>query len=87
MFKEKLKELREENGLSQEKLAKLLFLKRYNVADWEQGRSEPCISDIIRICDALHCTPDELLDYEPKIEKRVTVHNSFNNSKNINVKL
>lgn len=37
-FAETLKKAREENGLTQEKLASMLFVNRSSVANWEAGR-------------------------------------------------
>jgi len=42
-FGEKLKELRNEKGWTQEKLAKELYVSRSAVAKWEQGRGYPIL--------------------------------------------
>ena len=47
----KLKELRQEKGLSQEQLALIINVKNYTVGNWEQKRSEPSIDDIIKLAD------------------------------------
>ena len=41
MFKDKLKELREKEGLSQQGLADKLFVSRSAIAKWENGNGIP----------------------------------------------
>ena len=48
-FKDIIKGLRTENNLSQLQLAKNLNLERYIVSNWEQGRNEPSIEDLIML--------------------------------------
>lgn len=61
---EKIKEIRQQNGLSQGKLSELLELPRYIIANWEQGRSLPSIEDVMRISEKLDCSIDYLLGKE-----------------------
>ena len=42
MFSKKLKELRNEKGLTQEELGKIIFVSRSAIAKWEQGKGMPC---------------------------------------------
>lgn len=57
----KLKELRQEKGLSQEQLAAIINVKNYTIGNWEQERSEPSIADIIKIADYFEISTDYLL--------------------------
>ena len=57
----KLKELRQDKGLSQEQLAATINVKNYTIGNWEQGRSEPSIADIIKIADYFEVSTDYLL--------------------------
>lgn len=88
MFEDILKNLRKEKGFSQEELAKKLFVKRYVVANWEQGRCEPSMDDLRRLCVIFDISADEILELDTKTARsKVLINNSFNNSKNINLKL
>lgn len=60
----KLKELRQEKGLSQEQLALIINVKNYTIGNWEQERSEPSIEDIIKLADYFQISTDELLGRE-----------------------
>ena len=68
MFKEKLKEIRKQKGLKQKEIAKMLNVVESSYANWEQGRTEPNIETIKKLCYILNTTPNELLEYENKTE-------------------
>ena len=76
-FKEILKMLRSEKNISQAKLAKSLNLERYIVSNWEQGRTEPNIDDLIRLSDFFSISVDELIgkesDYNSLIKHETTL--------------
>lgn len=63
-FNKTLRALRMEKGLYQKDLAKLLNTENYNVSNWEQGRTEPSLADIRKLCVILEITADELLEIE-----------------------
>ena len=60
-IKEKIKELRAEKGLSQYEASQKLDVARYTYANWEQGRAEPSIDDLIKLADFFGCTTDYLM--------------------------
>ena len=57
----RLKELRKEQGLTQKQLAKMLNKSETGLASWEQGLSEPSISDIRKLCKIFGVSADYLL--------------------------
>ena len=60
-FSDRLKELRNEKGLTQQNLAEMLEIKRYNISDWEQGRTEPDIKSIIKLAKFFDISTDYIL--------------------------
>jgi len=60
----KIKELRKENGLTQKQLAKLVNKSETGLASWEQGLSEPSVSDIILLCTIFGVSADYMLNLE-----------------------
>ncbi len=50
--------------LTQDQLAKKLNIERYRIADWEQGRSQPSINNLIDLADALDVSFLELIDID-----------------------
>ena len=60
LFKEKLKELRKEKGLSQKEFAEKLGIAVSTYANWEQGRTEPSICDIYNLLSVLEIEANEL---------------------------
>ena len=60
-FHEKLQELRKQRGLTQEELAKVLFVSRAAVSKWESGRGYPNIESLKTIAKFYDVTLDDLL--------------------------
>lgn len=88
MFSEQLKFFRNSLGLRQDDMALKLNITRQAYCHYETGRREPNIDLIKKLCVIFECTADELLEIEtPTQRKKIQINNSFNYSKNINVKL
>ena len=60
-FNEKLQELRKKKGLTQEELAKSLFVSRTAISKWESGKGYPSIDSIKDIAKFFDVTIDQLL--------------------------
>lgn len=60
-FNEKLQELRKTKGLTQEELAKELFVSRTAISKWESGRGYPNIDSLKEISRYFGVTIDELI--------------------------
>ena len=63
-FNEKLQELRKQKGLTQEKLAEVLFVSRTAISKWESGRGYPNIESLKALSAFFSVTIDELLSGE-----------------------
>ena len=63
-FNEKLQELRKKKGLTQEELAKSLYVSRTAISKWESGRGYPSIESLKAIAAFFSVTVDELLSSE-----------------------
>lgn len=57
----RLSALREMRGMTQEEVAKASGLKAAAVSHFETARRRPCIHNLMRLCEALRCTPNDLL--------------------------
>ena len=62
VFNEQLTKLRKRNNITQIELANQMNVKQYVISSWETGRSEPNISQIIRLSDIFKIPTDYLLD-------------------------
>ena len=60
-FRENLKSIRSEKGLTQQYLADALGVTRSTVAAYESGRIEPSIEKILILSSSLGASLDELL--------------------------
>ena len=60
-FGERIKELRTEKDLTQEDLAKKLFVHRTTVKDWEVRGKEPNYVTLIKLAKFFNVTTDYLL--------------------------
>ena len=59
-----LRKLRKERGITQEKLAAVLHYGYTAITNYESGRNEPCLDDLIRIADYFDVSLDTLLGRE-----------------------
>ncbi len=82
MFKDKLKELREKEGLSQQALADKLFVSRSAIAKWENGNGIPSDVNLIEICKFFDVEEEWLLD---RNELKETIKNVDNKISNMNI--
>ena len=58
---QRLKELREEKGLSMRQLAEGMNIPHNYIGRWETGKYEPSIDSIIMICNFFGCDSDWLI--------------------------
>ncbi|MEF9952176.1 MAG: helix-turn-helix transcriptional regulator [Clostridium sp.] len=60
-FNERLRELREDKDLTQDELADHLNITRYQLSNYETGKSEPNIQTLILLADYFNVSLDYLL--------------------------
>lgn len=58
---DRIAKLRKEKGLTQQELADLLYVKRENIAYWENGQRDIKSGQIVQIADALDTSCDYIL--------------------------
>lgn len=64
VFPQRLKQLRQKKGLTQQKLAEILGIKRNTYSDWENGKTEPGFENLIKLADLLEVSIDWLFGRE-----------------------
>ena len=69
-FAKKLRALRKARGLSQTELARVLHYGYTAIGNYECGRNEPCLDDLIRLADFFEVSIDELLGREFPVKKK-----------------
>ena len=68
-----IKALREQVGLSQTELAFLVGVSVDTIANWENGRRGlDWFERFIRLCTALRCRPQDLIEYPSQTQTIVT---------------
>lgn len=67
LFGKVLKQIREEKGMTQEKLAELAEVDRTYIYRLETGKRSPSLNIIFRLADALKVQPGHLIDKVNKI--------------------
>ena len=65
MFSKRLRELRRSSSLTQKEVAQRIGTNNSSICDWERGRTEPGIADIIKLCKLFDVTADYLLGITP----------------------
>lgn len=63
MLSNKIRELRKQSKISQEKLAEQIGVSRQAVTKWETNRGEPGVDNLIQLATYFGISVDELLDY------------------------
>lgn len=63
-FSKRLKEIREESGLSQSKLAKELGFSQSTITKWETGERSPNLEVLVQIAKYFKASTDYLLGIE-----------------------
>jgi len=81
-FSEKLKTLRTEKGLSQEKLAQQIHISRSAVAKWENGLGLPGEQSLQLLADCFGVTAEELLPDHSSAETLVQKNKTIEQQKN-----
>lgn len=79
-FCENLKKLRTRANMSQIELAQLMDVNQYIISYWEKGRSEPSISQIVKLSEIFKVPSDYLLGKEIiRTENREEFHTVVKN--------
>lgn len=63
-FQDRLRELRRQMNLTQKKLADVLQTTNSSICDWECGRSEPDLNQLIKLAKIFDVSTDFLLGLE-----------------------
>ena len=66
---ERLKELRQENGYSQDELAGKILVTRQAISKWERGEALPDTENLIALANVYGISIDELLGHIPTVKK------------------
>lgn len=66
-FTDRLKTLRKEKKLTQKELAEQIGIKQNSYSDWETGKNEPSLENIIKLAKILDTTADELLGIDKSV--------------------
>lgn len=72
MFKDKLREARKAQKMTQKELSALLKVSDNAISNWEKGVSRPDIDQVAEICTILKVSPNYLIDSE-EIETVISI--------------
>lgn len=64
IFSTRLKELRNENGLTKTQLGKVFHVSRTTIYNWENGNQEPCMQVLMDLSEFFNVSIDYLLGKE-----------------------
>ena len=70
-FTDKLKALRKEKKLTQKELAEQIGIKQNSYSDWETGKNEPNLENIVKLSKILDTSTDELLGRKVNFGDRI----------------
>lgn len=83
IFSERLKTLRKEKKLTQKELAEQIGIKQNSYSDWETGKNEPSLENLIKLADLLEVSIDWLFGREQMKVKKRSPAQLLDNEKNI----
>lgn len=81
-FGKKLKELREENKLTQLEIATMLSVSKTTICQWEKHKQEPSLNDICELTNIFKVSADYLLGLED--ETGAKTYENYNSGNYIN---
>ena len=70
IFKEQLKTFRAAKQLSQDDLAKQLYISRQAISKWENGDATPDIENLVKLADILEVSLDQLVKGDQKVSSQ-----------------
>ena len=72
-FGESMRERRKLLGMSQSKLGDCIGWEQAMISHYEIDARKPCLGNIIKICRALGCTPNDLIDITMSDKEEVLI--------------
>lgn len=81
-FNETLRDIRKSRGFTQKNIYEILKVSPNCYASWEQGRTQPDINNIKKLCIILDVSADYLLGLEDDAGSKIQIRDSFNNFNN-----
>ncbi|HFH6894347.1 TPA: helix-turn-helix domain-containing protein [Streptococcus agalactiae] len=61
LFSQNLKKKRQESGLKQQEIADMMEVNRVTYTNWENGKREPTLENVVKLAKILKTTTDNLL--------------------------
>lgn len=68
---ERLREARNQAGMTQEQVAESIMVSRVTISHWENGKSLPDIASLINLSDLYHISLDSLVKGDSKMTEKV----------------
>lgn len=68
---ERLREARNQAGMTQEQVAESIMVSRVTISHWENGKSLPDIASLISLSDLYHISLDSLVKGDSKMTTKV----------------
>lgn len=76
------KECREMRGYSQKYVAVSLGVKPPSVSDWEKGKTNPTLDNLVSLAQLLHVSTDMLLGVQSEALDKSNTYDAFNQTEN-----
>jgi len=70
-IEKRLKDAREQAGLTQEQVAEAVMVSRQTISNWENAKSLPDIISVIKLSDLYKISVDELLKGDQRMQKKI----------------
>ncbi|MDF7637537.1 helix-turn-helix transcriptional regulator [Leuconostocaceae bacterium ESL0958] len=68
-FGQRLKQLRQEKGITQKQVAEAFYTSRQNISSWENGKTYPNMKDLIHLSDFFGVSLDVFLKEDQQVQE------------------
>ena len=76
-YKRAIKKKRNENNITQEQIAEMIFVSRQTISNWENGKSYPDIKSSVLLCDIYKISLEELVRGDVELMKKEISKDEF----------
>lgn len=76
-FGNRLKTLREQQGMKQGQFADMIGISRQSMSNYESGKHSPDVDVIVKMAHALNCSTDYLMGLDERVSIKLQIEHEY----------